>query len=269
MLEIDGAIIGRYRSYEKAAEIMAACRNPSNNSPRTRRKLKELPGIGDRMVEHINRNSGNRGLRAAQKAAEKISRHDAGSAATAVARSQESGVAVEEIKAGQCRKSKRSLSTGKLRDVPGFGEKSEQNILKAIESFKRLIGRFLLQGAEVAAEAAGAHPKPARARSVTPAGSLRRGKETIGDLDLLVTLAEGYTAQKHVDALAEHILKFPGIDQTLAHGENKVSFTLENGLQVDVRLLKRKISARLFFISPAQGSTTCGCVAAPTKWAGR
>jgi DNA polymerase (family 10) len=76
--------------------------------------------------------------------------------------------------------------------------------------------------------------------SVTPAGSLRRGKETVGDLDLLVTLAPGHTKQKEVDAIAEHILKFPGIDQTLAHGENKVSFTLQDGLQVDVRLLEKE-----------------------------
>jgi len=76
--------------------------------------------------------------------------------------------------------------------------------------------------------------------SVTPAGSLRRGKETVGDLDLLVTMAEGHTKQKDVDAVAEHILKFERIDQTLAHGENKVSFTLENGLQVDVRLLEKE-----------------------------
>ncbi len=76
--------------------------------------------------------------------------------------------------------------------------------------------------------------------SVTPAGSLRRGKETVGDLDLLVTLAEGHTKQKDVDALAEHILTFPGIDQVLAHGENKVSFTLQDGLQVDVRLLEKE-----------------------------
>jgi DNA polymerase (family 10) len=55
-----------------------------------------------------------------------------------------------------------------------------------------------------------------------------------------VTLADGHTSQKQVDALAEHILKFPGIDQTLAHGENKVSFTLTEGLQVDVRLLKKE-----------------------------
>jgi DNA polymerase (family 10) len=76
--------------------------------------------------------------------------------------------------------------------------------------------------------------------SVTPAGSLRRGKETVGDLDLLVTLAPGHTKQKEVDAIAAHILKFPGIDQTLAHGENKVSFTLQDGLQVDVRLLEKE-----------------------------
>jgi DNA polymerase (family 10) len=55
-----------------------------------------------------------------------------------------------------------------------------------------------------------------------------------------VTLADGFTSQKQVDALAEHILKFPDIDQKLAHGENKVSFTLADGLQVDVRLLEKE-----------------------------
>ena len=49
----------------------------------------------------------------------------------------------------------------------------------------------------------------------------------------------GQDKQKHVDAVAEHILKYPGIDQTLAHGENKVSVQLGNGLQVDVRLLEK------------------------------
>src|SRR5260370_22705242 len=95
--------------------------------------------------------------------------------------------------------------------------------------------------AEAAAAAVISHIEKAgkAAESVTPAGSLRRGKETVGDLDLLVTLADGHTSQKHVDTLAKHILAFPGIDQTLAHGENKVSFTLENGLQAYVRLLDK------------------------------
>jgi DNA polymerase (family 10) len=130
----------------------------------------------------------------------------------------------------------------KLRDLPGFGEKSEQNILKAVEVFKKSTGRFLIDTAEAAALSLAEHIKKAgkAVDSVTPAGSLRRGKETVGDLDLLVTLADGFTSQKHVDALAEHILSFPDIDQKLAHGENKVSFTLTNGLQVDVRLLEKE-----------------------------
>jgi len=146
------------------------------------------------------------------------------------------------FKAGTVEAVEKLAREGKLRDVPGFGEKSEQNILKAVEVFKKSTGRFLISTAEAAAQAIAEHIKKAGkgVDSVTPAGSLRRGKETVGDLDLLVTLADGFTSQKHVDALAKHILEFPDIDQKLAHGENKVSFTLGNGLQVDVRLLEKE-----------------------------
>jgi DNA polymerase (family 10) len=87
---------------------------------------------------------------------------------------------------------------------------------------------------------------------------LRRGKETVGDLDLLLTLAEGFTAQKHIDAIAEHILKYPRIDQVLAHGENKVSFTLDNGIQVDVRLLEKDSfgAALLYFTGSREHNVT-------------
>jgi len=77
-------------------------------------------------------------------------------------------------------------------------------------------------------------------------------------LDLLLTLAEGHTKQKDVDAVAKHILTYPGIDQTLAHGENKVSFTLENGLQVDVRLLEKENfgAALLYFTGSKEHNVT-------------
>ena len=130
---------------------------------------------------------------------------------------------------------------GKLRALEGFGEKSEQNILKACDLFKRSSGRFLINVADEEAQKLSGYIATAgkAVESVTPAGSLRRGKETIGDLDLLVTMRPGQDKQKDVDAVAEHILKYPGIQQTLAHGENKVSILLENGLQVDVRLLEK------------------------------
>jgi len=242
LLEIDGAIIGRYRSYEKAGELIDSMPESIEQMVKTPEKLKELPGIGDRMAEHLEEivKTGDYSLR--KKLLKKYP-----AAILEVLELQSLGpkkVALlwKKFKAATVADVERIAREGKLRELEGFGEKSEQNILKAVEVYKKSTGRFLLSTAEEAATAIAVHIKKAgkAVESVTPAGSLRRGKETVGDLDLLATMADGHTAQKHVDALAEHILKFPGIDQTLAHGENKVSFTLENGLQVDVRMLEKE-----------------------------
>jgi DNA polymerase (family 10) len=242
LLEIDGAIIGRYRSYEKAAELIDALPESIAVLTQQPEKLKELPGIGERMAEHLQEivQKGDYSLR--QKLLKKypatlldlLSLQSLGPKKVALLWKTFHAATVADIE--------KIAREGKLRDLPGFGEKSEQNILKAVEVFKKSSGRFHIHVAEAAALQLIAHiQKAAKAvESITPAGSLRRGKETVGDLDLLVTLAEGRTSKKHVEALTAHILKFPGIDQTLAHGENKVSFTLENAMQVDVRLLEKE-----------------------------
>jgi DNA polymerase (family X) len=242
LLEIDGAIIGRYRSYEKAAELIDSLPESIEQLVKEPEKLEELPGIGERMVEHLQEivKTGDYSLR--KKLLKKypptilelLQLQSLGPKKVAFLWSNFKAATVADVE--------RLAKEQKLRDLPGFGEKSEQNILKAVEVFKKSTGRFLINMAEDAALAIAAHiNKTGRGvESVTPAGSLRRGKETVGDLDLLVTLANGFTSQKHVDGLAEHILKFPDIDQKLAHGENKVSFTLTNGLQVDVRLLEKE-----------------------------
>jgi DNA polymerase (family X) len=242
LLEIDGAIIGRYRSYEKAAELIDSLPESVEQLVKEPEKLEELPGIGERMVEHLQEivKTGDYSLR--KKLLKKYP-------ATILDILQLQSLGPKKVaflwshfKAATVADVEKLAREEKLRDLPGFGEKSEQNILKAVEVFKKSTGRFLINTAEAAALAIAEHIKKAGkvVESVTPAGSLRRGKETVGDLDLLVTLADGFTAQKHVDALAQHILEFPDIDQKLAHGENKVSFTLGNGLQVDVRLLEKE-----------------------------
>jgi len=242
LLEIDGAIIGRYRSYEKAAELIDGLPESIEQLVKEPAKLKELPGIGDRMVEHLQEIVKTSDYSLRKKLLKKYP-------ATILDLLQLQSLGPKKVaflwsnfKAGTVADVEKLAKEGKLRDLPGFAEKSEQNILKAVEVFKKSSGRFHLDKAEAAALTIAAHTKAAgkAVDSVTPAGSLRRGKETVGDLDLLVTLADGHTSQKHVDALAKHILTFPGIDQTLAHGENKVSFRLESGLQVDVRLLEKE-----------------------------
>ncbi|MDR3675589.1 MAG: DNA polymerase/3'-5' exonuclease PolX [Acidobacteriota bacterium] len=122
---------------------------------------------------------------------------------------------------------------GRLRGLPGMSEKSEENILKAIEVFRRAAGRFHLNTALETAEVLTAWLRDSKAvEEVTPAGSLRRGRETVGDLDLLVT-------GRDPTSIADHFVKFPGIAAILAKGEDKVSVKLKNDLQVDVRMLNR------------------------------
>jgi len=260
LLQIDGAIIGRYRSYEKAGELIAGMHESIEQMAKEPGKLEELPGIGDRMAEHIQEviATGDYSLR--QKLLKKypvtlldiMNLQSLGPKKVAFLWSNFKAATVADVE-------KLALE-GKLRDLPGFGEKSEQNILKAVQTHKRSTGRFRLDTAENAAAAIIEHIEkyPKAVGSVTPAGSLRRGKETVGDLDLLLTLADGYTAQKHVDALADHILKYARIDQVLAKGENKVSFTLDSGLQVDVRLLDKNSfgAALLYFTGSREHNVT-------------
>jgi DNA polymerase (family X) len=260
LLEIDGAIIGRYRSYEKAAELISGLHESIEEMAKDPDKLEELPGIGERMAEHLQEilKTGDYSLR--KKLLKKYP-------ATLLDILQLQSLGPKKVaflwsnfKAATVADVGKLAQEGKLREVPGFGEKSEQNILKAVEAFKRSTGRFLLDVAQAAAEGVIAHIEQygKAVASVTPAGSLRRGKETVGDLDLLLTLADGFTAQKHIDAIAEHILKYPRIDQVLAHGENKVSFNLDNGIQVDVRLLNKDSfgAALLYFTGSREHNVT-------------
>ena len=120
----------------------------------------------------------------------------------------------------------------KLRDVPRMGAKLEEKILRGIAQFRLRTGRFLLSVADnTARELAEALKAVPGVEAVTPAGSLRRGKETIGDLDLLVT---GPNAPAALEVVANN----PRVTEILGRGENKTSVKLgRDGLQVDVRAL--------------------------------
>ena len=250
LLEIDGAIIGRYRSYEKAAELLSSIPEHVEELAKDRAKLTSLPGIGEGMADHIDEilATGDYSLR--KKLLKKYP-------ATILDILSLQGIGPKKVallwkkfKAGSVEDVAKLAREGKLRDIAGFGEKTEENILKAVEFFQRSSGRVRLDVAtNTAAEVAEYIRKlGGKIESVTPAGSLRRGKETIGDLDFLVIPA-GRPTQKAIDAIFDHILKFPPIQQVLAHGENKISFLLTNGMQVDVRAIAEEShgAALLYF----------------------
>jgi DNA polymerase (family 10) len=126
---------------------------------------------------------------------------------------------------------------GKIRVLPRMGEKHEQKLLKAIEDYRRISGRFLIDAAEAEATKLTQYfaKFPGIAR-ITPAGSLRRGRETVGDLDILVT-GKACCSEAAREKAVEYVAKYPPLMDVIARGDNKISFRLRTGMQVDVRLL--------------------------------
>jgi len=120
----------------------------------------------------------------------------------------------------------------KLRVLPRMGAKLEEKVLRSIAQYRRRSGRYLLSYADtMAAELIAELGQVPGVESVTPAGSLRRGRETVGDLDLLVT-------GPHATAALDRFVALPRVEEVLGRGENKASAKVgREGLQVDVRAL--------------------------------
>ena len=120
----------------------------------------------------------------------------------------------------------------KLRVLPRMGAKLEEKVLRSISQYRQRTGRYLLSYAEgVAQELAAVFHEVRGVEAVTPAGSLRRGRETVGDLDLLVT-------GPNPTAVLDRFIAYPSVEEVLSRGENKASAKVgHEGLQVDVRAL--------------------------------
>ena len=120
----------------------------------------------------------------------------------------------------------------KLRVLPRMGAKLEEKVLRSIAQYRMRSGRYLLSYAEAMAEELTAYlNETPGVEAITPAGSLRRGRETVGDLDLLVTGPSPYGA-------LDRFVAFPRVEEVLGRGENKASAKVgREGLQVDVRTL--------------------------------
>src|SRR5690242_5547275 len=123
----------------------------------------------------------------------------------------------------------------KIRELPRMGAKLEEKVLRSIAQYRQRAGRFLLSFAYgIADELSLFLLALDGVEQVTPAGSLRRGKETVGDLDLLAT-------GPGAGAAIEKFVKHPKVHEVLGQGENKASvrYGLE-GIQVDLRALPKE-----------------------------
>jgi len=129
---------------------------------------------------------------------------------------------------------KKAAEKHQVVSIAGFAEKTEQEILKALEKNGVKAGRIpLAKALPIASKFVKALKKVKCVLEVEVAGSLRRQRPTIGDIDILVS-------SKEQGRVAKAILAMPGIKKVLASGQTKTSIVLENGMQVDFRVVKPK-----------------------------
>lgn len=128
----------------------------------------------------------------------------------------------------------KAAQAGKIRELPRFGLKKEQNILESIEFLKRSKGRFLLgEILPTVYEIIARLKKIKGVKQISEAGSVRRRKETIGDVDILITSSD---AKKVID----YFVSLPGVVKIWGKGPTKASIRIRDGFDVDLRVLPEK-----------------------------
>jgi len=237
LLEIDGHDSFRIRSYRNAAQAIENHSQQIKDIISDPKQVLAIPGVGKGMLDKLKELL-NTGKIAAQT--ELLERYHP----SMLQLLKIQGLGPKTIaliwsayKVSDIDGVEKLAREGKIRTLPRMGEKHETKLLKAIADYKRIGGRFLIDSAEEEAEKLIAHITQFKGiDKITPAGSLRRGRETVGDLDILVTGKSCCTEAGRQEAI-DHVAKYPPLMDVIARGDNKISFHLRTGMQVDVRLL--------------------------------
>ncbi len=237
LLEIDGQDSFRIRSYRNAAQAIENLPQRIANLIDEPKKILEIPGIGKGMLANLTEllKEGRLAVHAEllgkyhPSMLELLKIQGLGPKSIALIWSTYQVSDVDGLE--------KLARAGKIRELPRMGEKHETKLLKAIEDYRRIGGRFLIDAAETEAEKLRQYLSTFPGiEKITTAGSLRRGRETVGDLDLLVTGKCCVDDTTRGQAI-EHVAKYPPLMDVIARGDNKISFHVRSGMQVDVRLL--------------------------------
>lgn len=224
----------RIRAYQKAASnIESLSENIGSIYEQGGIKaLEDVPGIGKGIAEHIEEIIKTGKLKTREQLFKKFPKSILELVAVPGIGPKTAILLHKKLKIDSIEKLESAAKEGKLAKLPGIREKKIKNILAGIELKKKSVGRFSIGVALPYAEAI--VEKLSRLKEVVkilPCGSLRRAKETIGDIDILVTSKK---PKNIMDAFAN----LPQVEKVLAKGETKTSVLLKNGMQADVRVVE-------------------------------
>jgi len=234
LLEIQGENPFRIRAYRNAAREMQSLGVPASEMLAKGEDLTELPGIGDDLAAKIREIVETGKCKALEKLRAKFP-----PTITTLLKLPGLGpkrvkMLYDEIKVESIAALRQAARAGLIRELPGFGEKTEAAILEALAQHAEEATRFKLAIAAQYAEPLVAYlGKSRNVKQVRIAGSYRRFRETVGDLDILATT-------KGKSDVMERFVRYDEVREVMAHGETRATVRLQCGLQVDLRVVPQE-----------------------------
>lgn len=207
-------------------------------------KLREIPGVGESIAEKIEEFLKTGKVHAYEKLKKEIKIDFEQLSAIPGLGPKKMKILYQKLGIKNLADLKKAIAQHKLQTIPGFGEETEKNLLQGIEVVESRPTRFLYaQVAPIVNEILQKFRQYGFVQKIEIAGSFRRGKETVGDLDFLVISNQAEKVMAAFTGMAE-------VKEVLAQGTTKASVRLTNGLQLDLRVLHPREwgSALLYFI---------------------
>ena len=231
LLDIQGANPFRIRAYRNAARTIGGLGSDVKTLLEKGADLRELPGIGDDLAAKIREI-----VETGKSALLERLQTQVPPAIAELLRIPGLGpkrvrTLYEDLDVQSLEQLLRAARDGRVRELPGFGEKTESRIVEAAQAQLSKVRRFKLAVAAQYAEPLIAYlKKTPGVGQVVIAGSFRRMRETVGDLDILATAQPS-------NRVMERFVQYEEVREVLSHGDTRGSVVLKSGLQVDIRVV--------------------------------
>ena len=235
-LEMQDEMVFKVRAYEKAAQSIESLAEDVNEiyNKGGLDALKEIPGVGSSIAEKIEEMIQTGKLSYYEQLKRKIPVDVEGLRRIEGIGPKTILTLYKKLKVRTVEDMETVAKAGRIRELEGFGQKSEENILKGIEFFKRSSGRYILGHImPLVVEIEKRLQSLPFVQMAIVAGSFRRRKETIGDIDILVISSEPAKVM-------DYFVKMPEVINISGKGETKSTVKLENGIDVDLRVVTEK-----------------------------
>jgi DNA polymerase (family 10) len=233
LLEIQGANPFRVRAYRNAARTVGGMSKNVAAMGGNGKPLSDLPGIGKDLAEKIKEIIETGKLSQLKDLEKEMPDgvHDVLKIPGLGPKKVK--VLYEELKIGSVDDLKKAAEKKKIRELSGFGKKTEKDILEEIERKGGSEERLIISLAEPIADSLMDYLKKSKdIKDISAAGSFRRRRETVGDLDILVTCKKGAN-----EKLMARFVDYEDVDEVISHGETRSSVILNSDLQVDLRVV--------------------------------